>query len=174
MNYTELLNELIESSGKTVKQIADECREKYEVNLTNTYLSGLKTTPGRQASQDINIAIAKACGAKYENILVVQAYLDKAPAVITGFLEMLKWMATTPHPFEKKDELTELLKADSKLTLAEFICQSVENGKLYREVKQEERKAEKQTGGVLIPMEVLKQFMPISEEEYSKLIDEKK
>lgn len=170
MNYTELLNELIEHSGKTVKQIADECQKEYGVNLTNTYLSGLKTTEGRQASQEINIAIAKACGAEYENILVIQAFLDRAPAVLVQFLEMVKEMATTPHPFEKEDELTELLNAESKLSLAEFICESLKAGELYRQQKREERKEKKEAKGLLITPELLKQLTLISEDDLNALL----
>lgn len=170
MNYTELLNELIEHSGKTVKQIADECQKEYGVNLTNTYLSGLKTTEGRQASQEINIAIAKACGAEYENILVIQAFLDRAPAVLVQFLEMVKEMATTRHPFEKRDELSELLEADAKLSLTEFICKSIKAGEIYRQQKQEEREEKKQGKAFILTADMLKQLDILSEDELNALL----
>ncbi len=170
MNYTELLNELIEHSGKTVKQIADECQREYGVNLTNTYLSGLKTTEGRQASQEINIAIAKACGAEYENILVIQAFLDRAPLVLVQFLEMVKEMATTKHPFEKEDELTELLEADSELSLAEFICKSIKMGEIYRQQKREESEEKKQAKAFVITADVLKNLDILSEDELNTLL----
>ena len=90
MTYNTLLNELIDQSGKMIKEIASECTEKYGVNLTNLYLSNLKTNPGRIASDEISRAIAKACGAEYEDILVVQAYIDKAPQIIKDYLQYIQ------------------------------------------------------------------------------------
>ena len=165
MNYTELLNELIERSGKTVKQIANECTANYGVNLTNTYLSGLKTTPGKQASEEINRALAKACGAEYEDILVVQAFIDRAPLPIIDALELLKAMATTKHPFEKRDEFTELTEADKDLSLAEFICKVIKTGGDLAELRKEARK-EKHPNGLFISKEDLEILLRKSQEAF--------
>ncbi len=189
MNYTELLNQIIGQSGKMMKDIANECSEKYGVNLTNTYLSNLKTTPGRIASDDISRAIAKACGAKYENILVVQAYLDKAPDVILTFLEstqrrnqagsqviqMFPGFNELPNSNAAMQEL-ERIQSQS---LAEFICETVEESK---------RGADKQMMELLIPAieqqnepkwmlispEQMKDIRMVKESDIEKIIDVKK
>lgn len=134
MNYTELLNKLIDESGKMLKDIAAECTEKYNVKLTNNYLSILKTTSGRIPADDISRAIAKACNAPYEEILVVQAYLDKAPQILIDFIETMKKNNDIGVDFfemmgAENNKAAALilssLKVKAQQSLAEFICETV-------------------------------------------------
>lgn len=88
--YTELLNKLIENSGLTVKEIAERCTES-GVKITSAYISTLRNDKNnRSPSDEISVALAKACNAKYENILVIEAYLDKAPKELLTILNELK------------------------------------------------------------------------------------
>lgn len=129
MTYNELLNQLIDNSGKMLKEIAEECTQ-YGVKLTNNYLSVLKTSPEKIASDDISRAIAKACNAKYEDILIVQAYLDRAPKMILDFIEGTKKQSTEfINQFIKlspENEITKTITVHNNNTksTAEFICEN--------------------------------------------------
>lgn len=90
MAYTELLNKLIENSGLTVKEIAERCTNS-GVKITSAYISTLRNDKNnRSPSDEISVALAKACNANYENILVIEAYLDKAPKELLILLNELK------------------------------------------------------------------------------------
>lgn len=92
MSYTLLLNQLIENSGLTVKEIAEKCKE-YGQDITPSYISTLRNNKNnRTPSDDVSIAIAKACNVEkgYENLLVVEAYIDTAPKEIKAVIELLK------------------------------------------------------------------------------------
>jgi hypothetical protein len=88
MNYKELLNKLIKESGLSNKEIVAKC-EKYGEKITPNYLSVLKNQDDKIPSDNLSIALAKACNARYEDILLIQGYLDRAPKVIIDFLEMI-------------------------------------------------------------------------------------
>lgn len=121
MNYTELLNQLVENSGKMVKDIADECNTM-GVNLTSSYLSVLRSSKGRIPSTEISVALAKVCGAQYDQILVVQAYLDKSPQVMLDFFNGVRKMMELPSEDEGEDELSKQIAITQKMSMAEFIC----------------------------------------------------
>lgn len=133
MNYTEMLNKVIDESGLKLKDIAEAC-QKEGVKLTNTYLSSLKTTPGKIASDDISRAIAKVCKARYEDILVIQACLDRAPEALIRFIEIkhgadllgAEVMKLGIKTSEANDALYEAQKAMGN-TLAEYVCYALEN-----------------------------------------------
>jgi len=120
MSYTKLLNQIIELSGLQLKEIADRC-QLYGERITPSYISTLKNNEGRIPSDNVSRAIAKACNTRFEDILVIQAYLDNAPESITGLLDSIKNTANDDWP----EDIPEALK--SQLSLAEFICQSYEN-----------------------------------------------
>jgi len=85
MAYTALLNKLIENSGLTVKEIAERCTES-GTKITAAYISTLRnSTDNRAPSSEVSKALAKVCGAKNENVLVIEAYLDTAPAELTVY-----------------------------------------------------------------------------------------
>lgn len=129
MNYTEMLNQLIDKSGKMLKEIAEEC-QRDGVSLTNTYLSSLKTTPGKIASDEISRAIAKACNAKYTEVLVVQAYLDKAPEIILEYLDAQRKCMRLAEGFFTEDftnqpDAMEFIMSMRESSLAEYICETI-------------------------------------------------
>ena len=132
MNYTEMLNKLITESGLSQKEICDKCKEQGE-DVTTTYLSVLKNTDGKMASENISRAIAKACNTKYSEILVVQAYLDKAPRYIIEFFEEIREVQNqgaeltnyllSSLPDNIKGIADEVNKMKNQKSLAEFICE---------------------------------------------------
>lgn len=125
MPYTKLLNQLIENSKLQVKEIAEKCK-KYGVDLSAAYLSILRTNEGRSASDDVSRAIAKACGADFESILVVEAYLDKAPKEILHTLEELKQTLIETVDIQASgydEEQKELLRnCYRNWSLSEMVC----------------------------------------------------
>lgn len=136
MNYNKLLNQLIDNSGMTLKEIAQTCKEMGE-SISANYLSVLKTVEDKTASDKVSLAIAKACNAKYDNILVVQAYIDKAPQPIMDFFNYAK---NTTHAEallfieNEKGNMTEYEYKKYRQTkeqefenqsLAEFICETI-------------------------------------------------
>lgn len=185
MTYTELLNELLDKSGKSQKEIADECTEKYEVKLTSTYLSGLKTSKGKIASDEISRAIAKACNASYEEILVVQAYLDKAPEIIIEFVEAIRknneigadffgMMDTTNNDIAAK--LVAGMREKGRQSLAEFICETVadneETEETFPDLQKQWEKAQaiQNSKWLVIPPEGAREARYIDENEIKKII----
>ena len=138
MTYTKLLNGLIERSGLSNKEIVERCKDAGE-KITTNYLSILKNNPERTASDSLSRALAKVCGAAYEDVLVVQAYLDKAPQIILEFLNEVfqgsKDAAESLIEVEKDKIDKEMYKAFKdqlidhyeNLSLAEFICESKGN-----------------------------------------------
>lgn len=130
MAYTEMLNILIHDSGLTVKQIAEKCGEN-GVNITSAYISKLRNdTKNTAPSDNVSRAIAKACGAKYEECLIVEAYLDKSPKIINDFFNQYKKMVVpiTLGVLENKittQQQKELEKAVENLPMSQFIFELV-------------------------------------------------
>ncbi len=130
MAYTEMLNILIHDSGLTVKQIAEKCGEN-GVNITSAYISKLRNdTKNTAPSDNVSRAIAKACGAKYEECLIVEAYLDKSPKIINDFFNQYKKMVVpiTMGVLENKittQQQKELEKAVENLPMSQFIFELV-------------------------------------------------
>lgn len=132
MNYTKMLNKLITESGLSQKEICDKCKEQGE-DVTTTYLSALKNTDGKMASENISRAIAIACNSKYSEILVVQAYIDKAPTYIIEFFEEIREVQNqstqltnfilSSLPDNIKGIADEVNKMHNLKSLAEFICE---------------------------------------------------
>jgi hypothetical protein len=133
MNYTRRLNSLIETSKLTQKEIAEGC-EKLGENVTSSYINILKNNEGRIPSDNVSRAIAKTCGAQFEEILVVQAYLDKAPETIIKFFinymnllknALLESLKINPNMEELNGISEEVIKEIfTEDNLAEFICSS--------------------------------------------------
>ncbi|MDD6021389.1 MAG: S24 family peptidase [Oscillospiraceae bacterium] len=95
MPYTKLLNQLIDNSGLTVKEIAQKCTED-GVKVTPAYISTLRNdTNNRAPSETMSKAIARACGSKNEDILVVEGYIDGAPEAFKSVIEFLRESALT-------------------------------------------------------------------------------
>ena len=93
MPYAKLLNQLIEESGMTAKDVAQKCAD-HGVSITPSYLSMLRNGAGkRMPSDEVSRAIAKALG-KDEDLLVVERALDEAPEPITKALQYILRIAT--------------------------------------------------------------------------------
>ncbi len=128
MPYTQLLNQLIDESKLSAKQIAEKCKE-FGVNITPSYISTLRNDKNnRTPSDDVSVAIAKACNAEkgYENILVVEAYLDIAPKEIIKLIEMLKDVFTNSiiGAFENRittQQMKEIRKQFDNMPMAKFL-----------------------------------------------------
>ncbi|HCC35071.1 MAG TPA: hypothetical protein DEQ02_05335 [Ruminococcaceae bacterium] len=79
MPYASLLNQLIENAGISNKELCDACAEE-GIKLTPAYISLLRNPlEQRTASESVSRALARALGEENEQLLVIQAYLDKAP-----------------------------------------------------------------------------------------------
>ena len=126
MTFTELLNDIIKESGLTNKEIIARCKEVGEP-ITANYLSILKNDSSKIPSEKVAITLAKVCNARYENILVVQAYLDRAPDIIKEFLTIIyQQNIEEAKEIARKLSNEENIKALEKMNMAEFICDYLE------------------------------------------------
>lgn len=127
MAYTTLLNRLIDNSGLTIKEIADKCTELGE-KVTPAYISTLRNDKSnRSPSPEMSRALAKACNYPYENVLCVEAYLDKAPYEFKAVLDLLReiMLTSTMTVFENTfttEEQKQARKILKEFPMAEFIC----------------------------------------------------
>lgn len=173
MNYTEMLNDLINNSGLTVKEIADKCQQEYGVNLTNSYLSTLKTTPYKYASPQISVAIAKACGAEYDQLLTVQACLDKAPETVIQFLNGVQNMMINPFPLEAKSEVSAMLEEISKEPLANFICRFAPQMDNLDKFRKEAEQIQSEPVWMMISPELFKNIILVPDSLAKKALEHK-
>lgn len=109
MSYSETLARMVENSGMTLKDLADKCKQS-GVRIDPSYISKLQTAKQLPASDEINIAIAKACDSE-PDILLYEAYMEKAPEMIREFIK----------------KLTKLLKINAKLSLLSQVPKEIED-----------------------------------------------
>lgn len=176
MNYSEMLNQIIDDSGKMLKDICSDCQQ-YGVELSPTYLSVIKRDPSRVASPEISRAIAKACGAKYSEVLVIQAYLDKAPEVLIEFLEgvrnlMSAGMNASKLLMGELDEVTAEVENMQQAPLAEFICEyasqlSTDAENMQQELMQAQQQKQ-EPRWLAIPPDLVKQLVFINDSDIRK------
>lgn len=127
MPYAKLLNQLIEESGMTAKDVAQKCAD-YGVSITPSYLSMLRNGVGkRMPSDEVSRAIAKALG-KDENLLVVERALDEAPEPITKALQYILRISTAAMFDLTGNDLTPEMQAlmdeqIQKMPLSESVLQ---------------------------------------------------
>lgn len=127
MPYAKLLNQLIEESGMTAKDVAQKCTD-YGVSITPSYLSMLRNGAGkRMPSDDVSRAIARALG-KDENLLVVERALDEAPEPITKALHYILRITTASMFGLTGNDLTPEMEAlmneqIQKMPLSESVLQ---------------------------------------------------
>ncbi len=128
MPYTKLLNDVIDKSGFTLKEIAEKCTSN-GVKVTTSYISTLKNdTNNRAPSDEMSRAIARACNCKEEGILVLEAYIDNAPPEFKGVLEFLKriLMSSMIGVFENEidnDSFENILKMADSMPLSSLLIQ---------------------------------------------------
>ncbi len=84
MEYADVLAGMIAASGKTLREIADLCRE-LGVKIDPSYLSRLQTGKQAPASDEVNAAIARVCKKKPEELLLA-SYSEKAPEFVQTFV----------------------------------------------------------------------------------------
>lgn len=149
MPYTTLLNKLIDESGLTVKEIAERCTQD-GVKVTPAYISTLRNDENnRTASDTMSKAIAKACGSKNEDVLVIEAYIDNAPQAFKGIFDFIKesMMTVLLGMFANSysdDEISTARKLIEQMPLAEMVTQ----------MSQSESKIAKAVGTMNITAEV--------------------
>ncbi len=130
MPYTALLNKLIDDSGLTVKEIAERCT-KDGVKVTPAYISTLRNDDNnRTASDTMSKAIARACGSKNEDVLVIEAYIDNAPQAFKGVFDLIRegMLTALIGSFANSYSKEEIAKAQEfieKMPLAEMVTNFV-------------------------------------------------
>lgn len=88
MPYNKVLRDVIDNSNYKNKQIIEEL-EKENIHIDKSYLSKLLNGKLSAPREEISRAIAKICNAD-ERLLILEAYLDKAPQEIKDIFYFLK------------------------------------------------------------------------------------
>ncbi|SFS83880.1 S24 family peptidase [Paenibacillus sp. BC26] len=124
MNYYKMLSQMVNNSGLTLKEISDKCGD-FGVKITPSYISKLQKETQPPASEDVNKALARACGLNDSDVesFIFEGYIEKAPQFIKDFIykittmmkEMTKSIMKTQMPQQlvslaeaKLDELSDL------------------------------------------------------------------
>ncbi len=195
MTYQTLLTQLIDNSGKTLGEIKNELK-LLSIDITTNYLSILKNTEGKIASEEVSRALAKVCDAEYEDILIMQGYIDRAPkAVLNLFMSIKDSMYKTTREVadlaltsrEVSQEQYEQIRAaiekeSSEISLAFALCAyqkhletfSLENMKkdteaLVQELGEEKLKNIKSKKWLLVPLDDEEEPIPLSQAQVNSL-----
>jgi len=105
MSYAATLAKMIQDSNLTLRQIAEQVKT-HGVKVDPSYISKLQSGNQSPASDEINVALAKVCHSDPER-LVFEAYLEKAPDVVTDMITKLStsmrnlWIALNYPGFSK-------------------------------------------------------------------------
>ncbi|MGH0632619.1 LexA family transcriptional regulator [Bacillus pacificus] len=157
MNYYEKLNQMIEKSNLTLKEIAEKCM-LYGVSINPSYISKLRTGKQPPASDDVNIAIAKACGfeKKIEDFLF-EAYLEKSPEYIKNLLlEITDFFSNTAQVIletQVPPHLLPLVKAQfDQMTRYDIVKQTLNNAGTVNKVNIQPSKSIKMTDDSMEPL----------------------
>ena len=132
MPYTKLLNDLIEKSGLSIKEIAERCSENKQ-DVTAAYISQLRNAENKRIpSDEMSRALAIACNAKYENVLVIESYFDKAPiemqSIINGLISKSFNYDLSHGDFRlSQDSIDKIIEDYKKKPISEFIISSSES-----------------------------------------------
>lgn len=125
MNYTDLLNKIVITSGLKNIEIVEKLKEK-GISITPNYLSVLRNDPNKTGSDELNKAICEICKAQYTNVLTVQAQIDKSDGAIKEYvLYTIKLIAAGAMTESQKYDEEEKKKGLDKLfqlSEAEIIC----------------------------------------------------
>lgn len=96
MSYSETLSKMIKQCNLSLREISERCKANGQ-KVDPSYISKLQTGNQDPASEDVNRAIARACGQDPE-ILLYEAFMQKAPKMIKDFhsqlLDFFKSMAS--------------------------------------------------------------------------------
>ena len=85
MNYAEMLNNMIEKSKLSLRQITKRCADLGLV-ITPSYVSQLKNGKLPPPTPEVSMVLAAACESKEQSRLIFQGYLEKAPEVIKEYM----------------------------------------------------------------------------------------
>lgn len=85
MNYAQMLDQMIESSELSLRQISKRCSD-LNLNITPSYISQLKNGKLPPPSEEVSLVLAKVCGFKDQSKLVFQGYLEKAPELVREYM----------------------------------------------------------------------------------------
>lgn len=182
MNFTQLLNQIIEESGLSNKEIIEKC-EKAGAKISANYLSILKNNPNKVPSEKVAITLAKVCNAKFENILLVQSYLDKAPDFIREFIERIQRQvieeAKEVYEVMWGEQIEKYYETLDRMSTAEFICECMENWKTNPTTTRSDEKTREieklinriQAKGKKYALVKMEDVKYISKEEYEKMSD---
>lgn len=127
MSYRELLSQMIESSGLSLREISRRCIDKGQ-KIDASYLSKLQTGKLITSSEDINRTIAEVCGGNADQ-LVWHGYMDKAPSIIRDYVnttlpslkDMLKMLIPSMVQPEQVDMLTTHIDNLSPIELVKLV-----------------------------------------------------
>ncbi len=154
MSYNERLNKLIDDSGLKIITISQRCKQQ-GVDVNPSYISILKNSPDKVASPQVSRAIAKACGAKDPDILVIENYIDKAPDEIKKVFEVMKTVIAEAGLSLLSNDMSDIEKkaiADniSNMQVADFISyvNSQDVGKYKKMYNSNNMQAVVKDGGV--------------------------
>lgn len=143
MNYYELLNKMVRECDLTHKKITENCQE-YGVKINPSYISKLRSGKQAPASDEVNIALAKACGFEdqIENILF-EAYLEKSPIFIKDFLlnvsNYFREVNIATLRTQTADDTVPLIEGQiEQCTSYEIIKKSIDNIGLLNKTKQKQ------------------------------------
>ncbi|MGG0293213.1 LexA family transcriptional regulator [Bacillus pacificus] len=157
MNYYEKLNQMIEKSNLTLKEIAEKCM-LYGVSINPSYISKLRTGKQPPASDDVNIAIAKACGfEKQIEDFLFEAYLEKSPEYIKNLLlEITDFFSNTAQTIletQAPSHLLPLIKAQfNQMTRYDIVRQTLNNAGTINKVNIQPSKSIKMTDDSMEPL----------------------
>jgi ethanolamine utilization cobalamin adenosyltransferase len=170
MNYTQMLNKLIDSTGLKNIEIIEKLKEK-GVTITPNYLSVLKNDTTKIASDEVSKGIAEVCHAKYPDILIIQGQLDKLPESIRNFITLALETITAsaislaeqmPEGFAAS-QIEAVKQAVMNMSQAELICEILENKEYYAQTNKEIKE-------MVLPQHYA--VIPISPMGHIKIVDE--
>jgi transcriptional regulator with XRE-family HTH domain len=90
MSYKDTLFNAIEKSKLSLNEIAKRCKE-HGVSITYSYISQLRSGKIPAPSNDVSKALARVCDID-ENLLIIEAYLDKAPEIMKEFIRKVRYL----------------------------------------------------------------------------------
>ncbi len=133
MKYAELLDQLIQKSGITAKELAEKCQAQ-GVEITPSYISLLRNKEkNRVPSDDVSIALAKALG-KEDNYLVLEGYLEAAPIELKQAIKNLyfqsvvaaAWVAGTALEKDQEQVIKATIEQQPMCEIVLYISQKLE------------------------------------------------
>ena len=181
MNYKEQLNRLLSNSGLTNKEIVERCKEFGE-EITPNYISVLKNQEDKIPSENLSLALAKACNANYEDVLLIQGYIDKAPQPILTYMQRLynQAMGISDDVLElitkslpkalANDAIEKYHKAKAEIDLATFICE-MNRGMYDTDLKEliQNKEKPKEYKWALIPVESAESIRILNKDELDNM-----